>query len=195
MIVSNSYKNIYLARHPKTEVLDGVCYGRSDVLPSEISLEDATKKVKSKLNGVDLDACYSSPLSRCRLLAEQLVGTENVNVDELLSEIDFASWEMTPWSEIPQEQQKEWGEDFINCKIHGGENFFDVQKRIIKFWKQVTQTTNKEILVVSHAGLIRAILAYLLNASPYKIFAIDIYYGDVIQVKWSNENYYKIKFL
>ena len=195
MTTNSSYKNIYLIRHPKTEAPDGICYGNSDVLPSESSLMEATEKVKLKLNGVDLDACYSSPLSRCRLLAERLIEAENVNIDELLREIDFASWEMKPWSEIPQEQQKEWGDDFINCKIHGGENFFDVQKRMVDFWKQVTQTTNKEILVVTHAGLIRAILAHLFDASPYKIFAIEADYGDVIQVKWSNENYYKIKFL
>ncbi len=195
MTTNSSYKNIYLIRHPKTEAPDGVCYGNSDVFPGESSLNEATQKVKSKLNEVDLDACYSSPLSRCRLLAEKLVGAENVNTNELLREIDFASWEMKPWSEIPQEQQKEWGEDFINCKIHGGENFFDVQKRIVEFWEQVTRTATREILVVSHAGLLRALLAHLLDASPRKIFAIEVDYGDVIQVKWSNENYYKIKFL
>ncbi len=195
MTNSNSYKNIYLVRHPKTEAPDGVCYGISDVLPGENSLEEATQKVMAKLSGIDLDACYSSPLSRCCLLAERLVGAKKVNTNGLLREIDFASWEMKPWSEIPKEQQKEWGDDFINCKIHGGENFFDVQKRIVKFWDQLTQTTNKEILVVSHAGLLRALLAHLLDASPRKIFAIEIDYGDVILIKWSNKSYYKIKFL
>ena len=195
MTTGNLYKNIYLVRHPKTEAPDGVCYGNSDVLPGDDMLIEATEKVKRKLNGITIDACYSSPLLRCRLLAEQLVGAKDVTTNELLREIDFASWEMKPWNEIPEEHQKEWGEDFINCKMHGGENFFDVQKRVVEFWKQIIKTTNKEILVVSHAGLLRALLAYLLDASPQKIFAIEIDYGDVIQLKWSNNSYYKVKFL
>jgi alpha-ribazole phosphatase len=195
MTNNNQYKNIYLIRHPKTEAPDGVCYGNSDVLPGEEALNDAVEKVKGKINDTKLDICYSSPLFRCRLLAERLIQPKKVKVEELLREIDFASWEMKPWNEIPQKQQKEWGDDFVNCKIHGGENFFDVQKRIVESWEQVIQTTDKEILVVSHAGLLRALLAHLLDASPQKIFAIDVDYGDVIQVKWSNKNYYKIKFL
>lgn len=195
MTTGNLYKNIYLVRHPKTEAPDGVCYGNSDVLPGDDLLLETTEKVKRKLNGITIDACYSSPLLRCRLLAEQLAGAKDVTINELLREIDFASWEMKPWNEIPAEHQKEWGDDFINCKIHGGENFFDVQKRVVEFWKQIIKTTNKEIIVVSHAGLLRALLAYLLDASPQKIFAIEIDYGDVIQLKWSNNSYYKVKFL
>lgn len=194
-MMNNSGKNIYLIRHPKTDAPDGVCYGNSEVLPNQESLRKAVAKVKMKMKDVTPDSCYSSPLKRCRWLAEELVGLGNVSVDELLCEIDFAGWEMKPWKEIPQEQQDEWGKDFINCKIHGGENFFDVQNRIIHFWQQLMRTDEKEILIVSHAGLLRALLAYLLEASPKKIFAIEVDYGDVIKVTWSNESYYKIKFL
>lgn len=192
---NEQYKNIYLIRHPKTEAPVGVCYGNSDILPEKKALNEATEKVLSKIRTITPDACYSSPLKRCSMLAKKLVGEEKVQTDELLREIDFASWEMTPWDKIPQEQQEQWGKDYINCKIHGGENFYDVQNRVIQFWEKLTPTINKEILIVTHAGLIRAILAYLLEASPYKIFAIEADYGDVIQIKWTNANYYKLSFL
>lgn len=194
-MINNTYKNIYLVRHPKTEAPDGMCYGNSEVLPHEESLRIAVEKVRAKMQDVLPDSCYSSPLKRCSWLADALMGSENVLLDELLREIDFADWEMKPWKDIPQEQQEEWGRDFVNCKIHGGENFFDVQSRVIRFWQKLMLTDDKEILIISHAGILRALLAYLLEAAPQKIFAIEVDYGDVIQVKWSDEAYYKIKFL
>ena len=76
--------------------------------------------------------------------------------------------------EIPNDEREAWGKDYITNKIHGGENFFDVQERVVKFWKKVTRTNQRKIFIVAHAGLYRALLAHLLDASPYKIFAIDI---------------------
>ncbi|MFV0290232.1 MAG: alpha-ribazole phosphatase [Mangrovibacterium sp.] len=188
-------KTIYLIRHPETNAPDGVCYGRTNVLPSEQALLNAGQKVKQKLKGISTDACYSSPLSRCVLLAEQLTDSDKIITEEALQEIDFAQWEMIPWSDIPTAQQQEWGNDFINCKNHGGENFIDVQRRVVQFWNTLTQSAQQEILIITHAGVIRALLSYLLDASPQKIFAIDIDYAAVIQIKWSNTEYYKLKFL
>ncbi|MFV0554460.1 MAG: alpha-ribazole phosphatase [Mangrovibacterium sp.] len=188
-------KNIYLIRHPKTEAPEGVCYGRSEVMPNAEMLHDAEKKVRKKLEDVAVDACYTSPLGRCVHLAEQLFDASQINTENALQEMDFASWEMTPWSEIPEEQQRAWGADFIHCRIHGGENFMDVQQRAVCFWNELVKTEHREILLFTHAGVIRALLSHLLDAAPQKIFAIEVDYADVIQIKWSNDAYYKVNFL
>ncbi|MFV0522803.1 MAG: alpha-ribazole phosphatase [Mangrovibacterium sp.] len=193
--MKSDYKNIYLVRHPKVKVPDGICYGISDISLCAQDLTEAAIKVKSKLKNTVINACYSSPLSRCFLLAEKLVDSHLITKDELLREIDFAAWEMMPWNKIPDKEQQAWGKDFINNKIHGGENFIDVQKRVVRFWEQLTPQLHKETLLVTHAGVIRALLAYLLDASTQKIFAIEVDYADVIQIKWFNENYYKVRFL
>jgi alpha-ribazole phosphatase len=192
---NNQQKNIYFIRHPKTLAKDGVCYGNSDVIASEDALQEASDKVKTKLKDITPDICYTSPLLRCKKLAERIVGLDILVEDDLIRELNFASWEMKPWSEIPQKEQEEWGNDFINSKVHGGENYYDVQNRVVQFLEKVTQSTDNEILAVTHTGIIRAVLAYLLDASPYKIFAIDADYGDVVRIKWSNKDYYRIKFL
>jgi alpha-ribazole phosphatase len=188
-------KRIYFMRHPKTEVPPGVCYGISDVKPSEQSLAKAIQKGHSKFQGVDFDICFTSPLTRCTLLAAAFVPAEKIVQSRHLREIDFGKWEMMPWADIAPEEQQAWGEDFIRCKVHGGENFLDVQKRVLTFLAQVTQTGYNNILVVTHAGLLRALLAHLLEASPRKIFAIHIDYGDVICLEWHNNEYYKVKYL
>ncbi|WP_291856019.1 histidine phosphatase family protein [Marinilabilia sp.] len=188
-------KNIYFIRHPKTEAPPGVCYGITDVKPSAVSLEKAVLKVRNKMNGAAIDICYSSPLSRCTMLAESLVQDIMVVTSERIREINFGQWEMVPWTDIPEEEQREWGQDFINCKIHGGENFFDVQRRVLAFLDELVKTGHTNIMVVTHAGLLRALLAYLLEASPRKIFAMHIDYGDVICLEWHHSEYYKVKYL
>ncbi|PWD98414.1 alpha-ribazole phosphatase [Marinilabilia rubra] len=188
-------KNIYFIRHPKTEAPPDVCYGNSDVKPTLQSLETAVDKVRSKLKVTDVDICYSSPLSRCTMLAEALMEDAMVVTSERIREIDFGRWEMVPWSDIPSDEQKEWGEDFINCKVHGGENFYDVQRRVLAFLDELVNTDHSNIIVVTHAGLLRALLAHLLEASPRKIFSMQIDYGDVICLEWHNSEYFKVKYI
>lgn len=188
-------KSIYLFRHPETETPKGTCYGNSDVLPNESQLQEAVLKINQAIQNTTPDIVYSSPLSRCTRLAKKLAKAENIVTEELLREIDFGRWEMQPWEQIPKNEREAWGKDYINNKVHGGENFFDVQKRVVSFWEKVIRTDYKTIFVVAHAGLFRALLAYLLEASPAKIFSVDIDYGDAIRIQWDNETYYKIKFL
>lgn len=188
-------KTIFLFRHPETETPKGICYGNSDVLPSQTQIHKAVVKINQSIQNITPEIVYSSPLSRCLLLAKKLAKNEYLAEEELLREIDFGRWEMLPWEQIPNEEREAWGKDYINNKIHGGENFFDLQKRAISFWEKIIYTDYKTIFVVAHAGLFRSLLAYLLDASPSKIFAIDIDYGDAIRINWDNETYYKIKFL
>lgn len=188
-------KSIYMFRHPETMVSKGICYGNSDVLPDEKQVQVALDKIKTALNGIKPDVVYSSPLTRCCLLAKALAQGKEVVVEELIREIDFGKWEMVLWNAIPDNEREAWGLDFINNKIHGGENFYDVQQRVIQFLEKVVKSDDAIIFAVTHAGLLRALLAQLLEASPRKIFAVEIEYGNGIFIKWDNEAYCKIKFL
>ena len=192
---TNTSKLIYLIRHPETETPKGTCYGNSDVLPNEHQIQKAVSKINLFIQNITPDIVYSSPLSRCTLLAKEHAKIKNIVKEELLREINFGRWEMIPWEQIPDEEREAWGKDFINNRIHGGENFFDVQKRVVSFWDKMIHSDKKTIFVVAHAGLYRALLVHLLDASPYKIFAVEIDYGDAIRIQWNSETYYKIKFL
>lgn len=193
--MANFSRVVYLVRHPETEVSQGICYGNSDVLPTQEQLHAALMKVKVSLKDFIPGIVYSSPLTRCTMLAEKLAGEKEIIVDELIREVNFGKWEMVPWANIPKNEHEIWGSDFINNKIHGGESFIDVQNRVISFWNKIILPEHREIVVVAHAGVFRTLLLWLLKASPEKIFAIEIGYGDVIRIQWDSADYYKIKFL
>ncbi|MGL4779749.1 MAG: histidine phosphatase family protein, partial [Bacteroidales bacterium] len=62
---------IYLIRHTSVEKMEGICYGQSDVKLSE-QADSEFVTIIQKLSEVDPDEIFSSPLSRCTLLAEQI---------------------------------------------------------------------------------------------------------------------------
>lgn len=187
--------NIYFIRHPKTVAPEGVCYGQTDLLPGEGELQKVVDGVGEKLS-IPADAkFYSSPLQRCDLLAQALVNEQTVTHDDRLKEINFGSWEMTPWNAIPKSEQEAWSKDLLHSKAHGGESLTEMINRVRSFWNDIILTDSESIVVTCHAGILYSLLVILLDASPQKVFAMDIQYGEVLSVKLSSPEYYKIKFL
>ena len=90
-----------------------------------------------------------------------------MEVNRLYAELSFGIWEGLTYDEIirkwPQEY-KRWQDDPYNLKPPGGETLTELCDRTSVFLKKVaTKHPDGRILVVSHAGPIRAILSVLLN--------------------------------
>ena len=81
---------------------------------------------------------FSSPLQRCRLLAEKLPH-EKLQIADDLMEINFGDWELKYWDEIPINDSLKWTEDFINTAPPNGENLLSMQKRTLLFLKKYSQ--------------------------------------------------------
>ncbi len=188
-------KEIYFIRHPKTVVGHSICYGASDIDVADDVLEQTAEKVLSKLDGFSPDSCYSSPLVRCTKLAKKLFPKHEIVLNDAIREVSFGDWEGVPWEEIPTELQKKWGENVLNFKEHGGENFTDLKKRIVPFWEQILHNDEEKIAVVAHAGVIVALLSHLLEADPAKVFRLEITFGSVVRIRVKAGNYFKIKIL
>ena len=93
-------QEIYLIRHTTPQVEKGVCYGFTDVEVAS-SFDDELKEVKRKLRGIQFSHLYSSPLNRCRQLAENL--DKNIIFDNRLKELNFGQMEMIAYSKMDQE--------------------------------------------------------------------------------------------
>ncbi len=186
-------KEICFIRHPKTVVGYSICYGASDIDVADDVLEETAQKVITKLDGFVPNGCYSSPLVRCRKLAEKVFPNQNIQFDDAIREVNFGNWEGLTWDKIPTELQKEWGNDIENFKKHGGENFMELRERVVPFWEELLQNNEEKIAVVAHAGVIVALLSHLLQAAPSKVFMLDITFGSVVRIRIKNGNFFKIK--
>jgi alpha-ribazole phosphatase len=154
-----------------------VCYGQTDLPVADSFIAEAVA-VRRKLPAPDGIVVYSSPLQRCRQLAEAL-DAGPIRQDRRLLEMHFGDWEQQHWAEIADAHLPIWMADFINQRCTGGESFRDVVARVTAFWQALEQQPDKQVWVVTHAGVIRAILAYVLDISLRNAMRIAIDLGSV----------------
>ena len=173
---------IYLIRHTTPKIAKAICYGQSDI-GLDASFHKELKFVLQHLPQ-QLDEVYSSPLSRCTLLAREIFAS--VKTDHNLMEMNFGNWEMKPWDELPKNQLSEWMDDFVNVTVPGGESFKDLLRRSQHFLQSISGKENKRIGVVCHAGVIRAMVGHFLHVDPRYLFRIQIDYGSVSLVRVNN---------
>lgn len=171
---------LYLIRHPQPEVAEGVCYGRSDVPLREPW--DAAAIAAALPVGVSV---WSSPLQRCRQLAETLSPTPYITSD--LQEIDFGAWEMQPWAEIPRQAIDAWAADPLGFSGHGGERVVDLQARVASALTRLatdgamlTHANQASCAWVTHAGVIRLLHHMLLGWPSSDWLNLSIPYASVL---------------
>lgn len=172
---------LYLVRHTKVDVKPGVCYGAADVGLAK-TFEDEKEKVSERLLNIKPDKIFSSPLSRCRILAESLYEKEII-YDEALKELNFGEWEGSKWEIISKSSYAEkWFNDYINIPCPGGESYKNLLDRVEKLIIEKLRDLD-EVVVFTHGGVIRAFYSLVKNVSPEKAFDLKIDYGQVVKLK------------
>ena len=147
---------LHLIRHPKPQVEPGICYGRLDI-PAQIAAAELAHLRTLLPPGLPL---WSSPLQRCRSLAEQLHAQPRF--DGRLAEIDFGAWEGRAWDDLPRPEIDAWAADVAGYAPPGGESPRQLQARV---WAWLGEMVAAEAVVVTHAGVIRALRGDWLAAS------------------------------
>ncbi len=184
--------DIYLIRHTQTNTPKGLCYGQSDVALANNFLDDA-RDVLKKLPAIQTeDKVFSSSLSRCSRLANLL--SDDVIFDTRLLEVNFGDWENVAFSEIEPEHLSHWTENFVTLAPPNGESFSLLCQRVASFWQDVIQFESERIFIVTHAGVIRALLAEILQLPPANAFQFRVDYGSVHKLRYANDYTY-VEFL
>lgn len=167
---------LHLIRHPKPLVEPGICYGRLDI-PAE-NANSVAERLRAELPpGLPL---WSSPLRRCRELAECL--HPQPVFDERLAEMDFGLWEGRPWDVIPRAELDAWAADVAGFAPPAGESPRQLQQRALAF---VAGLEVPEAVIVTHAGVIRTLLAHWQGLPPERWAELNVAYGSraVVEVK------------
>lgn len=172
---------LYLVRHTTPDIPAGVCYGHAD-LDLQVDAAGEIAAVRDKLADVRPAAFYTSPLLRCRRLAEALPWGE-AQQDARLKEMHFGEWEMQPWEAIPRETFDHWAERFVEHAPPGGESFRDLYRRASAFFIECAEKhAGQPVVAVTHAGVIRSLLAHALQLSLEQVPGFHLDFGGVTKL-------------
>ncbi len=191
--------SIYVVRHGETDWnREGIYQGQTDTSLNENGRETA-KKLGIILSKIKFTSIYSSDLLRARETAEIINSFLNVPVYYMkeLRELDFGRWTgVSIWdmSKNNSELFKKWQEDPWNVSPPGGETFRELTERVIKVLENIFITHKDEnILVVSHAGPIKAMIFGLLSATGKAYWNIKISHRTVVIIDRDTD--YKISMI
>jgi alpha-ribazole phosphatase len=157
---------VHLFRHGEVEGPRGrVCRGQSDDPLSSTGLgQTQLVAAWARRNIPSPDRVISSDLSRCAVLA-RAIGP--ARLEPALREQDMGRWDGRTWEAITVEDPvgtlAYWG-DYVGGKPHGGESFADVYQRATTWWD--AQGFEGRVVVVTHIGVIRALLCHWLGLGP-----------------------------
>jgi alpha-ribazole phosphatase len=167
---------LHLIRHTSVTGTTGLCYGRTDVQLSS-SFQEEAAAVRSTLPPRPY-AVWSSPSTRCLRLAETFGAA--IHVDERLRELDMGDWDGRAWSELRREATEYWLADHFNRRPPGGETFAELLARASAAITGIAaHHSSGSILVVTHAGVIRALLARATGRPLHDAFSIPVPFGSM----------------
>ena len=177
-------KTIYLLRHAAiADHYRGRFVGQIDPPLSPAGRLDAARSGRL-LRRIPIDAIHCSDLQRARQTVALIAGARSLPVHARpeLREIALGAWEGMQRSEVaaryPQDYAKR-GADLANHRVPDGESFADCQKRMLKVWREIVASDAQRVVVVSHAGAIRALLCHLLGRPLRELFSIAQDYGAI----------------
>jgi alpha-ribazole phosphatase len=178
---------IYLIRHTRPAVPEGLCYGRRDVPLDEADLEARLPEIAGHLpRGLPF---YSSPATRCVRLAERLVaatGGTLAGLDARLHELDFGDWEGKPWRDLPRHETERWTSDIVGSAPPNGEHFAAMWQRVTEAYltilDEASRTDAQGVALVAHAGSLKVLLMQALKLAPAQYASADITQGRVTRI-------------
>jgi len=197
-------KNIYLLRHGKVSGAAAL-YGHTDVMVDDAINRNIVDNLFQQ--NLAIEHIYSSPLTRCLSLAKAVEAelalnkklkhkAELVVIDDL-QEMNFGLYDGIAFDELHLDQNiwqqlELFWQDPANQTLPNAEQLTNFNQRIIDAWKVIVNHKGDDnLLVVCHGGVIRMILADILNidiSNPCWYSQLNISYGSLTTLKVSNEN-------
>lgn len=169
---------VFLIRHPPPQVAAGVCYGRLDLPAADVAAVAAALRAQLP-PGLPL---ISSPLARCRALAEALHPAPRF--EPALMEMHFGDWEGMRWDEIGVAALDAWAADLLHHAPPGGESAAMLQARCVAALDALAAEGLAACAVVTHAGVMRATLGHARRLPVAEWSQLRFAYGECVALDW-----------
>jgi probable phosphoglycerate mutase len=181
---------LLLVRHGHTDAAGNRLTGwASGVHLNELGRREAAG-LPERLDGVPVRAIYSSPLERCRETAAPLAKARSlpVRIRRGLIEVDYGDWTGRPISQL--RRTKLWRQVMFapsGVRFPGGESLLEVQARAAHELRAIAdEHARGTVVVVSHADVIRLLVAHLAGMHADHLQRLVIDTGSVTAVAMSN---------
>jgi alpha-ribazole phosphatase/probable phosphoglycerate mutase len=131
------------------------------------------------------DRVITSPLRRCRAFAEWLADQRGLplSVEPELREVGFGAWEGIARETLMTERRDEYDafyQDPVHNRPAGAEPLADFGRRITTAFDATADAYRGEhLLIVGHAGVIRATLGHVLQAPAACWYRTDVSYAAI----------------
>jgi len=150
-------RSIALVRHPPVADGAGRCYGRLDLALADPASIQPILNALAPMRGATI---HTSPLARCRLVAEALAADWSQPppiLDPRLLEMDFGAWEGLPWDDIPRAELDRWAADLASFAAPGGETGAALAARVTAFWTTIKVLPGAHV-VITHGGPLKVLI-------------------------------------
>jgi phosphoserine phosphatase len=189
---------LYLTRHGETQWnLEGRMQGNKESNLTEKGVRQALKLGK-RLKDTNIDIVYSSPSNRAVHSAELIVGNRDIQIIKVneLIEMHFGIWEGLSFDVIQQkygEQYKAFWETPHLLKDFPGETFEKFKIRVVgAINKIIEENSDKDILIVAHALVVKFIMSYFEDTPLEKLFDDRIIQQTSLSIVEINNNQFNI---
>lgn len=190
---------IYITRHGETEWnKEGRMQGWENSRLTDKGIANA-KRLGESLNSIDFDCIYCSPLGRTVETAEYIRGERDIKIilNDSLKEMCFGVWDGMMHSEVkeifPEQHKNFWEKPRLYEPIQG-ESYPEFIERVrIGFYDMVSNAQGENILIVTHAGVKKAIYSFLKNIPIENFWDPPYMYDTCLTVLEKNEN--EIRFI
>jgi probable phosphomutase (TIGR03848 family) len=181
---------LLLVRHGHTDAAGKRLTGRAPgVHLNELGRRQAERLVE-RLDGVRIDTIVSSPLERCRETAAPLAKARGraVDVGRAWIEVGYGEWTGRSISQL--RRTKLWRRVMFapsNVRFPGGESLLEVQGRAVDATLDIAaRHARGTVVVVSHADVIRLLVAHLAGMHVDHLQRLSIDTGSITAVSISD---------
>jgi alpha-ribazole phosphatase len=181
---------LLLVRHAEVaEDARGRCYGRLEVALSDCGREQC-ELLAAQLADERVDVVVSSPRVRARETASPIAAAHGLSVTVLdeLAEIDFGALEGRTHDEIAAtwpELHAEWATSPATVAFPDGETFADLRERVLDAVARLLAAhEGRRVVSVTHAGVVRTVLAEVLDVPLEATFRLAVDPASVTRVEW-----------
>jgi broad specificity phosphatase PhoE len=179
-----------LVRHAEVDERYKNCYnGHNDIGLSENGKIQA-KEVAKKLDTMKFDAVFCSDLRRAKETLKHSSHIKDVIYTDKLREKSWGRHEGLSFDEIIAQGEIEYIDFLQWIEALDGEPYEEYINRVSGFFLEFLPSLEKEnILVVTHAGVIRVLMSIIKNITLEEAFGISVKNGSFVVFDFKDKNF------